>query len=132
MGVDASYLYGYGAEVSEIEWDIDYLKEKYKDKPDTFIDKERTYRGNWGDFISSLEEAIKANEAVSEVLEDLDGLLKIKYDDENYLTFDHTHIAKLYPDTKLKDLDDVAKQYAKELGIKNVEVIKWIEWGYFS
>lgn len=26
MGVDASYLYGYGADVSEIEWDIDYLK----------------------------------------------------------------------------------------------------------
>lgn len=135
MGVDASYLYGYGADVSEIEWDIEYLKEKYKDKLDEKINPKYSWSNTWGEFIDSLE-VIVANEdedgTLSEVLEDISHLVNVNYDDEVYLTFNHSHISKLYPETKLKDLDEVVKSYAKELGIKNVEEIKWIEWGYFS
>jgi len=133
VGVDASYLYG-GAEVSEIEWDLDYLREKYKDKLEEKVDVRYSHRPTWKEFISSMEEAIEDEDysLITEHLEDIDYLLDINYDDESYLTFDHTHIAKLYPDTKVKDLDEVAKVYAKELGIKNVEEIEWIEWGYFS
>lgn len=132
MGVDASYLYGYGADISEIEWDIEYLKEKHKDELHNYIDESRYSKTTWIEFIDQLEEALKTDDCVYEVLEAIGNLIEINYDDENYLTFNHNHIAKLYPETKLKDLDEVSKQYAKELGIKNVEVINWIEWGYFS
>lgn len=132
MGVDASYLYGYGADVSKIEWDIGYLKEKHKDHLHNYIDETRYSKTTWIEFIDQLEEAIENDEDVTEVLEAISNLLEINYDDENYLTFNHNHLAKVYPDAKLKDLDEVSKQYAKELGIKNVEEINWIEWGYFS
>ncbi len=132
MGVDASYLYGYGADIDKLEWDVEFLREKHKDELHKYIDETRYSKTTWIEFIDQLEEALENDEYVSEVLEAVGNLFKINYDDEIYLTFDHTHIAKLYPDTKLKDLGEVAKVYAKELGIKNVEEIEWIEWGYFS
>lgn len=140
MGVDASYLYGYGADVNEIEWDVEYLKEKYKDILDEKINPKYDWKPTWREFLQNLESAISSDEddedyeeyELSEILSEIDFLFDINYDDERYLTFDHKHIAKLYPEAKLKDLDAVAKLYAKELGIKNVEIIKWIEWGYFS
>lgn len=133
MGVDASYLYGYGSDVDKLEWDIEFLKEKYKDKMQEKINPEYKYSGNWEYFITNLEQSIENDESLGETLESLSNtLIEIHWEDETYLTFNHQHIAKLFPDTKLKDLDEVAKVYAKELGIKNVEVIEWIEWGYFS
>lgn len=62
---------------------------------------------------------------------DIDHLIDVKYTtDDTYLVFNHKHIEKLFPETKLKDLDDVARQYAKEIGIKNVDDIRWIEFAY--
>lgn len=135
MGVDASYLYGYGANINEIEWDVEYLREKYKDKLNEKVDSRYDWKPTWDGFISSLSEIVENDDIdfLVDCLEDIDNLITLNYTyDDIYLTFDHKQIAELYPDTKLKDLDDVAKLYAKELGIKNVEVIKWIEFGYFS
>lgn len=134
MGVDASYLYGYGAEVSSIEWDLEYLEEKYKGKLDDRINSQYSWSSTWKEFIGNMRESIDSEEydEVSEHLEDINHLINVNYDDEYYLTFDHTHIAKLFPNAKLKYLEETAKLYAKELGIKNIEDITWIEWGYFS
>lgn len=135
MGVDASYLYGYGAEVCNIEWDLEYLEEKYKDKLDECSSDQYSWKPTWREFISNMKEAVEDEDSIiSEYLEDMNHLFHIDYgyDGDSYLTFDHKHIANLYPDTKLKDLDTVAKLYAKELGIKNIEDIEWIEMGYFS
>lgn len=135
MGVDASYLYGYGAEVSSIEWDLEYLEEKYKDKLDEHVNTQYSWSSTWREFIENMKTAIEDEDeygTVGEQLEDISHLCNINYDDESYLTFDHTHIAKLFPEAKLKDLEETAKLYAKELGIKNIEDIEWIEWGYFS
>lgn len=134
MGVDASYLYGYGAEISEIEWDLEYLREKYKDRLNENTNPKYDWSPTWQEFIDNMQEAIDDEDysLVTEHLEDINYLLTINYDDEQYLTFNQKHIANLYPETKLKDLGDVAKLYAKELGIKNIDAIEWIEWGYFS
>jgi len=132
MGVDASYLYGYGADVNEIEWDLDYLREKYKDKLNEKVDVRYEWKPTWNELIENLAEAIENEDGIVDVLEDIDALFDLNYEDEIYLTFNHKHIPKMFPDAKLSELDEVAKLYAKEIGIKNVEDIKWIEWGYFS
>lgn len=134
MGVDVSYLYGYGAEIGEIEWDLEYLREKYKDRLNENVNPNYSWTNTWGEFISTLEDAHKNADYsfIGETLEDISNLVKVNHDDECYITFNHTHIAKLFPEAKIKDMDETAKLYAKELGIKNIEVIKWIEWGYFS
>ncbi|MEK4025284.1 hypothetical protein [Sporosarcina sp. FSL W7-1283] len=136
MGVDASYLYGYGADVSEIEWDLAYLEEKYKDKLDERVNEHYSWTPTWKEFVGRMKEAVDDEDysLITEHLESIDHLINLDYgyDGDHYLTFNHKHIAKLYPDTKLKDLDVVAKLYAKELGIKNIEDIEWMEMGYFS
>ena len=134
MGVDASYLYGYGAVIEDLEWDIEYLNNKYKDKLNEKINPASNWSPTWQGFIESLEEAVNNEDSyLSEVLEDISSLVNVEYTyDEKYLTFNHKHISNMFPDTMLKDLDDVAKIYAKEIGIKNVDVLKWIEFGYFS
>lgn len=133
MGVDASYLYGYGAEIGDIEWNLEYLQEKYKD---VLAEKTKdSYSFTWGDFIRHLKCSIEEEDYDyrTEYLYEIDHLLDVnQVDDSTFITFDHRHISKLYPETKLNELDDVAKLYAKELGIKNVENIKWVEFGYFS
>lgn len=98
------------------------------------VDSKYDWKPTWKVFIDNLEEAIEDEDysLIGEHLEDINNLFDINYDDEKYLTFNHTHIANLFPEAKIKDMDEVAKLYAKELGVKNVEVIKWIEWGYFS
>lgn len=136
MGVDVNYLYGYGIDLENIEWDIDYLKEKYKDKANEKIDKRFDFSNTYYDFISELEESIENEEDVYELadlLNDMDNLYEIKYTNNAlYLIYNHKHISQIYPNGRLCELDDLSKLYAKELGVKNLEDIKWIEFGYFD
>lgn len=133
MGVDASYLYGYSLEDSNIEWDLEYLKEKYKDKMDTKA-LNCSWSSTYGDIIASIESYIEEDDEVD--LYDIGEHLGFDYHSidygGSYIVFNHKHIAKLFPDTKLSELDEVAKLYAKEIGIKNVNDLKWMEFGYFN
>jgi hypothetical protein len=53
MGVDANYIYGYMAKKEDVEWHIEYLKEKWNLKENlTGWLKEYTY----GDLVEWLEE----------------------------------------------------------------------------
>lgn len=134
MGVDASYLYGYGAELSELEWDFEYLKEKYKDKMNESVDVRYSWKPTWSQFISELEKAVEDEDTslIAEYLEDIGNLLDVNYDDEVYVTVNHNHLSETFPNARLCEIEDFAKLYYKQLGIKNLEVIKWIEWGFFS
>lgn len=134
MGVDTSYLYGYGAEIGIIEWDLEYLKEKYKGRLDDRVNEKYSWKPTWKEFIKNMESAVESGDYydIAECLEDIDHLINVHYDEECYITFDHTHLVKIFPESILEDLDVTAKRYAEELGIKNVGDIKWIEWGYFS
>lgn len=133
MGVDASYLYGYSLEDSSVEWDLEYLKEKYKDKMDmkaSVYSWSDTYR----DIIAGIESYIEEDGEID--FYDLGDQLGFDYHSidygDSYIVFNHKHIAKLFPDTKLSKLDDAARLYAKEIGIKNVDDVKWREFGYFD
>jgi len=126
MGVDASYVYGYMAEKEDVEWDIEYLKNKFnlEENLNGYL-KEYTYR----DLIEWIE-----NDEVDD-WDDLEEYLNVKVKftyDETYLYFTHKEIAKKYPDGKLGDLDELAKRLAKESGVKNYEIFKWREFGYFD
>ena len=126
MGVDAEYLYGYMAEVEDVEWDFDLLRGKSDLNRVVSKWSDETY----GDLINGLE-----NDNVEDwhVLADELGFIyeSTQYDGQ-YLYFTHSELAKKYPDGKLSDLDDLAKEYARECGVKNVEIFKWDEFGYFD
>lgn len=126
MGVDADYMYGYMAEVSDIVWDFDFLKSKY-DVNEVLTGYYSDY--TYGDIIEWME-----NDKVDdwyEVGEELGIRIEYAYGD-CYLIFTHEDVAEEFPDGKLKDLDDLAKEYAKQLGVKNGEIFKWDEFGYFN
>ncbi len=126
MGVDANYIYGYMAEVDKVEWDIDYLKQKYDEnkKVDGWLGEYYTY----GDLINMLE-----NDEVDD-WDDLEPLgLKCKYAyNDMYLYFTHFELIEKFPDGKLGEHEELAKEYARQSGVKNTEVFAWNEFGYFD
>lgn len=127
MGVDASYLYGYMAKSSDIEWDIDYLKQKFnlEEKLTGFL-KEYTY----ADLIDWLE-----NDDIDDWC-DLEEIMNFKNGwayDEHYVYFTHFELAEQFPDRQLKEMKDLAGEYAsKVIGVKNPEAFKWNEFGFFD
>ena len=52
--------------------------------------------------------------------------------DSRYLYFTHNELAEKFPDRRLSELDELAKKYAKQCGVKNPEVFEWDEFGYFD
>ena len=124
MGVDASYVYGYMAELDEIEWDIEFLRSKY----DASKKVNKYYEHTYGDLIDWIERG---------EVEDLDEYeaLGFKYEypyDDQYLYFTHQDLAEEFPDRKLSEMDNLAKEYAKQRGVKNYEIFTWDEFGYFD
>lgn len=126
MGVDASYLYGFVAENEAIEWDIDYLKEKY-DIEENLTDYLAEY--TYGDMINWLE-----NNEVDDWddLKDIIGLNSAFVYDTHYLYFNHKNLTNKYPEGKLKDLEKLSIKYLKDIGVKNPEIFSWREFGYFD
>jgi hypothetical protein len=126
MGVDADYIYGYMAKKGDVEWDIDYLKNKFDlaANLDGFL-KEYTY----ADLIQWLEDdEIDDWEDVKSYL----GLL-IEYPyDEEYLYFTHFDLFEKFPSRRICEIDELVKEYARLSGVKNYEVFKWKEFGFFS
>ena len=120
MGVDASYVYGYMAKLDEIEWDIEYLKNNFKLDQDVIkaISKDD-------------EEDVDYDDVDLDDLEETGLKYAFVYDDQ-YLYFAHQELAKKFPDRKLGELDELAKEYAKQCGVKNTEVFTWDEFGYFD
>ena len=124
MGVDAEYLYGYMANVEEIEWNIDHLKSKYDVNKKANKYSEDTY----GDIINRLE---------NEEIEDWDDLEALGFKcafvyDDYYLYFTHFELIDKYPDRRLEEIEDLAKEHAKQLGVMNYETFTWDEFGYFD
>lgn len=135
MGVDASYVYGYGIEVDKVEIDIELLKEKYKHRLHERITDKYTWSRTWEDLISDLEESIENEWDLQEDIESYANseLFRFKYgENENYMMFDHEHLVKAYPDAQLKEWDNLVLEYARDLGIKNYKEIGWIEYGFFD
>jgi hypothetical protein len=52
--------------------------------------------------------------------------------DEEYLYFTHFEVIGKYPESKIGDFETLAKEYAKDAGVKNYEVFKWNEFGFFD
>lgn len=126
MGVDASYLYGYMAKKEDVIWDIEFLKEKFNLNENlTGWLKEYTYK----DLVEWLE-----NDDIDD-WDDLVEIMGIKSKfvyDEDYLYFTHFEVANKYAQLQLGDLNELAKEYAKESGVMNSEIFKWKEFGYFD
>jgi len=126
MGVDASYVYGYMAKESDVIWDTEYLKTKFNLEENlTGYLKEYTYK----DLIEWLE-----NDEIDD-WDDVKDYLNVQLVhvyDESYLYFTHFDLIEKYPDRKLSELSELAKDLARESGVKNFEVFKWNEFGYFS
>ena len=118
MGVDANFVYGYMAEFDDIEWDIEYLKNSFK------LDQE----------IIEVLEGVGSKDLDDIDLYDLEevGLERAYVYDSRYLYFTHNELAEKFPDRRLSELDELAKKYAKQCGVKNPEVFEWDEFGYFD
>jgi hypothetical protein len=126
MGVDASYIYGYMAKKGKVEWDIEYLKNKFN------LNENLTgwlNKYTYNDLIEWLE-----NDEVDD-WDDISEIIGVKNSfvyDEEYLYFTHFEVIGKYPESKIGDFETLAKEYAKDAGVKNYEVFKWNEFGFFD
>lgn len=126
MGVDASYVYGYMAKKHDVEWDIEYLKEKFNLEENlTGWLKEYTY----GDLIQWFEDdEVDDWYDIAEII----GISIEHVYDEEYLYFTHREIIGKYPDRKIGEFESLVSEYARECGVNNPEIFKWKEMGFFD
>jgi hypothetical protein len=126
MGVDASYIYGYMAKKENVIWDTEYLKGKWNLEENlTGWLKEYTY----GDLVNWLEEdEVDDWYDIAEIM----GMSSAFAYDQEYLHFNHFDLIKKFPDRKIGEFESLVKEYAKQSGVKNYDVFKWNEFGFFD
>lgn len=128
MGLDINYVYGYCLELENIEFDLDYLKEKFKDNlnfkfKDLPISK-----------VISLIEKNNEDFDYDLIIDKAKNLnLRTEYVfEEWYVFFNHFDICKDYPYVKVSELDKYALHYLDTRGVKNPEKFTWEEFGGYS
>ena len=126
MCVDADYVYGYMVKKDEVEWDIEYLKNKFDLNANlTGFLSEYTY----SDLIQWLED--DEIDDWDDVKDHLYMQIENVYD-EQYLYFTHFDLFEKFPDRRICEMGELVKEYARLAGVKNYEVFKWKEFGFFS